>query len=389
MLSKRWYAVLFMALLYALSSVDRYITVLLLADIGAEFGASDTTLALLVGAAFSIVYAIGGVPVAYLLDRYHRIGIVAVGVLLWSVCTALSGLAPDFTWLMILRGGVALGEAVVTPATVSLVADLFDGRSRVRALAVYGLVASLMVTGALVIGGMALGLANHIAAAGATLVPWRLTFLVVGLPGIVLAGLAILTIGEPARQSGTVAKGNSTSLFAQRGFVRSNAAFFGFYYLGLGALNSIIVSALTWTPTIARRTFEVPAAEAGIKLGIAGVPGILLGTFLWLKFGEAAERTGSAHSYLKGFALATAVLGGGAFAAALAPSLDILLICAFIAAIGTAASTTLAPMLVQTIGPPTIKAQLTAMNILFGTLVGMTLGPLGVTVFAQLAGTSD
>lgn len=116
--SQPWYVVGLLCLIAALSYLDRYIIALLADPIINEMGIGATEIGLLIGLGFGLLYALSGVPVAYLIDRGTRVRIVGIGVIVWSLSTLASGFAPNFEILLLTRAGVAIGEAVLVPATV-------------------------------------------------------------------------------------------------------------------------------------------------------------------------------------------------------------------------------------------------------------------------------
>src|SRR5690606_11939401 len=123
---------------------------------------------------------------AHVIDGYRRVPLVVTGVMMWSVCTVVSGFASDFAWLMIFRAGVAVGEAVLSPAAISLIADLFPRDKRTLPTTLYTGVGAVMYSGSSIAGGAAVELATAISGYF-DMEPWRLTLLIVGFPGLLLA----------------------------------------------------------------------------------------------------------------------------------------------------------------------------------------------------------
>ena len=139
-----------------------------------------------------------GIPIAWLADRYNRVTIVSISLALWSLFTALSGKAGNYTTLALARIGVGVGEAGGSPPSHSIISNLYAPEERSRALAIYalGIPIGIMLAyfaSAGIIFGMVTG---KISAAAS---PWRMVMLAVGLPGIVLAILLRLTVREPVR----------------------------------------------------------------------------------------------------------------------------------------------------------------------------------------------
>jgi len=223
--NRNHYRLYVLALLWAaalLRFVDMQILAVLLQSIKAEFHLSDTGLALLGGLAFALFYGVLGIPVAWLAERYCRRTIIAIAVTLWSLMTVLCGQAGSFTMLFLARVGVGIGEAGAYPPTTSLLADYFPPALRGRACAV---IASAIPIGVLV-GFLAGTFLNvHLG--------WRLTLQLLGVPGVLLGVLLLLTLQEPPRGSADhkaviVESGNfrqsSVSLWQRRGYATLVAA---------------------------------------------------------------------------------------------------------------------------------------------------------------------
>lgn len=184
----RWYVLALLWCVALLRFVDIQILAVLLEPIRTEFQLSDTELALLSGLAFALFYGVLGLPVAWLADRFDRRLIIAVAVAFWSVMTALCGFATNFTTLFLGRMGVGIGEAGAYPPSTSLLADYFPPRLRGRA---YAILAAAIPAGVFVgylVGGMVSAQWG-----------WRAALLVVGLPGILLGLLVMLSVREPPR----------------------------------------------------------------------------------------------------------------------------------------------------------------------------------------------
>jgi MFS family permease len=184
----RNYVLVVLLIAYVVNVMDRAVLGVLLESIKNEFHASDTALGLLSGPAFALFYATLGIPIAYWADRTVRRNILAAAVALWSVATALCGLAPSFPLLLLARIGTGVGEAGGTPPSNSLIADYFRLEGRATALSVYALGVPL--------GGM---LGSSLGGWGNELLGWRETFVLMGLPGIVVALLVRFTVREPVR----------------------------------------------------------------------------------------------------------------------------------------------------------------------------------------------
>jgi MFS family permease len=198
-----WTMVVLLTVAYILSYVDRSILGLLIEPIKANLHLSDESLGYLIGPAFALFYATIGLPLGWLADRKRRTWIVAVGIALWSIATAASGLTRSFGQLFVARMSVGVGEATLSPCAMSMIGDSFPPEARGKPVAVY--------TAALALGS---GIASLIGAAVLTwaktssgielplfgaVKPWQFAFLVVGLPGLLLS-LCFFLMAEPPRQ---------------------------------------------------------------------------------------------------------------------------------------------------------------------------------------------
>ncbi len=183
-----WYVAALMFLLYSSNAIDRQILSILLEPIKAEFGASDTMMGFLTGPAFALFYATAGIPIARWADRGSRKLVISLSAVLWSLLTALSGLAASFGQLALLRVGVGVGEAGGSPPAQSLLADYFPPDRRGRALGLFAAGGSTGAAFAFLLGGLLW-----------SRVGWRGTLVIVGLPGVLLGALVWLTVREPER----------------------------------------------------------------------------------------------------------------------------------------------------------------------------------------------
>jgi len=138
-----WITVAFLTIAYLFSFIDRWILGLLIEPIKADLGLTDTQIGLLLGPAFAIFYATMGLPLGWLADRRNRVRIVAVGIGLWSIATAASGLAKSFIHLFIARMSIGVGEATLSPCAMSIISDSFPREKRSRPIAVYTTALSL------------------------------------------------------------------------------------------------------------------------------------------------------------------------------------------------------------------------------------------------------
>ncbi|MFK7912758.1 MAG: spinster family MFS transporter [Pseudomonadales bacterium] len=184
----RNYVLISLTVLYTLNFVDRVLVQILAQPIIEEFKLQDWQFGLLSGFGFAFMYTLLGIPIARLSERANRVRIIAAGVILWSVMTALCGLAGSFIALLLFRVGVGVGEAALTPPANSLIADYFIPKSRARAMGTYAMGVTLGGVFAAAFGGPL-----------AEMFSWRTAFIALGVPGIVIGLIFLFTVKEPPR----------------------------------------------------------------------------------------------------------------------------------------------------------------------------------------------
>ena len=366
---------------YVLNAFDRSVLNLLLEPIRQEFGLSDTQLGLLSGVAFALFYSTVAIPVATLADRWSRRNVLALSVLVWTVMTALCGVAGSFAALLLARIGVAVGEAGCNPPSHSLLADYFPAQQRATALGIYALGAPLgaMLTG--LVGGW-----------GSEHLGWRGTMLLAGAPGLLLVPLLFLTVAEPQRPAPRPrTQEPSTGMHAALSYLWSRPTY---RHLCLAAaLHSFAMyGASSFNPAYLTRSHGWTGSDIGQLVALTGLAG-LAGTFLR---GFVSDRLGAVRNeprwqlWIPGIATFALIpvqmvsyLGSGS-AMAIALLLSSLLSLVFF---GPSYATA------QALAQPGMRAMAAAMLLFSKALIGMGLGPLVVGMLsdqlAPVAGTDS
>lgn len=195
-----WYVLTVLVVVYILNFIDRQVVSILAVDIKRDLNLTDADMGFLGGAAFAVFYALFGIPLGRLADNWNRVRLLSVGLALWSTMTALSGFARNQLTLSLARMGVGVGEATASPTAYSLISDYFPKKQRATALAIYS--SGLYLGGgvSLFIGAMVVQAWNKAYPGGGPLdlVGWQAAFLVVGIPGLLLA-LWVASLREPIR----------------------------------------------------------------------------------------------------------------------------------------------------------------------------------------------
>jgi predicted MFS family arabinose efflux permease len=364
---RRYYVLALLTAIYALNFLDRTIFNVLIEPIKKEFALSDTMMGLLAGFGFVLFYSLLGVPIARLADRLNRRNIVAVAFAFWSAMTAMCGMAQGAATLALARIGVGLGESAGTPASQSLVADLFDKDDRPRALGIFAVGTYLGVFLGYFLGGW---VNQHFG--------WRTAFMVAGLPGIALALVLWLTVAEPAR--GGVNAGAAPPPRERIGptlaFLASQKSYV-LVLLGFCLTSYTNYATSAWIPPFLARVHHLSSAEvgtyAGTFKGLFGMAGTLTGGFVVAWLGRRDDRWKLWAPALMSL-LAGPVFAGCMLTRDFATMLAALGLTSFLVGFH------LGPVfaIAQTVARASMRALASALVLLTATCFGQGLGPLVV-----------
>jgi MFS family permease len=381
--SYAWFVVIVLTLAYTCSFVDRQILTLLIEPIRRDLHITDTEVSLLGGLAFSIFYTTLGIPIARLADQTHRRNLMAAGLAFWSVMTAACGLARSFWGLFAARVGVGVGEAALSPAAFSLLADYFPPRKVALAVSVYSMGLYFGAGLALMIGGSVVKAVSstpmHELPIVGEVFSWQLTFFIVAalsLPVLLLMSL----IREPLRRA-HVRKAAATtdaapsSWRALRIFMGENTRTLVCHISAFTLFGVGINCYLFWGPSMMMRTHGWDAPHAGFVIGamlfVLGTAGVYCGGWVADRLAASGRRDAILRAALIGILcgvpfllvtpllpdarLATITLGGAVFFMAYPQGLP-------------AAA-------LQVITPNPLRAQMTAIYFFIGNLIASGLGP--------------
>jgi MFS family permease len=364
----RAYVLVVLLLTYIVNVMDRGVLSLLLDSISKEFQLTDGQLGFLASLPFAFFYSTLGIPIAAIADRTVRRNVLAACCALWSVATAVCGMAFNFGSLVVGRALTAIGEAGGTPPSHSLISDYFSREDRATALSIYALGVPIGTMAGNLLGGWG----NHFFG-------WRATFLLIGLPGLVVAALVWFTIKEPPRGLSEV--GTPKPLEPPPPLwdvVKFLASYASFRHMCLAAgLHSVVWYAGSQLNAVFFiRSHGMSSGEAGTWLALfagVGAVGTLLGGLLSDKL---SARTGDRRWYMWVPGIATLVMVPFQFFAYLSNNLDVVIPSFFIMI--SLASMFFGPSFAvsQTLATLRTRAVATSLLLLVQTFVGLGLGPL-------------
>ncbi len=383
--ARAWTLVMLLVVAYAVAFVDRQILTLLVEPIKRDLAITDTQFSLLSGLAFTMFYTIMGIPFAWLADRGSRRNLIVVSMAFWSAMTAVCGLAHSFITLFLARIGVGIGEAGLSPAAYSMIADSFPSERRARPLGVYAAGAVLGVGMALIIGGAVVHWANSappVTLPGVgELKTWQLAFLIVSVPGPLLAVLLLLSVREPRRHEKTTPHGEPPASF--RLFLGERGVLFALLALGYSLIGVAIAAYLSWTPAFMIRTHGWSIARVGTIYGavllVFSTAGILVGGWLVDRLAARGTRAAVLHVSIGGSLLALPF----AIAAPFAPTGESAMATIGVMSLLFGLAQGLPAAALQAIASNRIRARVIALYLLIGNIIGFTVGPTGVAVISD------
>jgi MFS family permease len=253
---ERWYVLILMCLIYAINIADRYVVSTVLEPIRLELHLTDAGVAFLTGIPLALFYVAFGIPISWLADRSNRRNILAASLIIWSAFTALCGVSRNYWQFLMGRIGVGVGEAGGTPPSTAIVSDCFPADRRPMAMAVLALGAPI---------GAWLG--ADMAGAVAHAYSWRMAFVALGVPGLVVGAIVYLTVREPPRgRLDAIVDDIKPSLAESLRFLwRQKAAYHVVMGGGLCALWGW--GLIYWTPTFLQRAYNLDVGQAGEVTG--------------------------------------------------------------------------------------------------------------------------
>ena len=387
--SYAWYATIILTIAFTLSYIDRQILGVMVEPIRRDLGITDTEFSILQGAAFAISFTIFTVPAGWLTDRMSRSNLMSGGVFVWSIMTAFSGLAQNFLQLFGARAAVGMGEAVITPAANSILADYFPRDKLATPIAFFAASPFIGVGLAFMLGGPLVQYLEgkppiDVAVVG-QIYSWQIVFFIVGLPGILVA-LLVFLLREPARkglmasEKAGITKVPASEIFK---FLRVRKKFFLLLMLGFSGLSIQGYALFAWVTSFFVRVHDVSRADATLTYGaialVVGVAGSIFGGFR----ASQLMQQGRADATLRLVMYSAIVVTPLAVALGLAPHAWI----AFVLLVPITFCMAMPPGLVytalQVITPNELRGQVLASYLLITNFVSFLLAPLVIALLTE------
>lgn len=283
--TNKYYILIILTIVYSFNFIDRQLLAILQEAIKADLHLSDSQLGLLTGFTFALFYVVAGIPIARWADKSNRKNIIAIALFLWSFMTAISGFVQNYLQLALARVGVGVGEAGGSPPSHSIISDIFPPESRASALGFYSTGVNIGILFGFLLGGYL----NEVFG-------WRTAFLVVGLPGILLAAIVAFTIREPIRglaENKQAEQDESASFKSVLSLLWSRKSF---RHIAMASALTAFVgySLVNWTASFMIRIHGMATTELGIWLafiiGVGGAIGVFGGGVIADRLGKKDQR---------------------------------------------------------------------------------------------------
>lgn len=371
----RYYILFMLSLVCALAYMDRFVLSVLVEPIKLDLGLSDTQVGLLTGLAFALFYALFGIPFARLADKHNRSKLIAASVTLWSVMTAASGYATNFIQLLLARMGVGVGEAGCFPASHAFLADLFPGKQKAFAIGIFQAGGTIGILAGLILGGIL-----------SSKYGWQMTFIIIGLPGVLVGLIVWLTIDDKFRSKpalSTLTEDNKAdSVFTSiKTLLTQNSYRNIMIGLALGAFGNYGI--VQWLPSFLIRSHNVSLDDIGVMYGTVVGLGTLLGTLAGALFApkliardQKWEVLWAAYCFLIVIPLFVSCF--------LVDDINLSFLFLFLGLFVMTSGTGPSFAAIQTTAGPKMKATAVALTMLAMAILGQGFGPLVVGMLSDM-----
>ncbi len=381
-----WYVVMVLTATYTLSFVDRQIISLLVGPIKDDMGISDFEISLLQGMAFALFYTILGIPLGRLADRKSRKIIIATGVAIWSFMTVVCGLARNYTQLFLARMGVGVGEAALSPAAYSMISDYFPRHKLATALSVYFMGVYVGSGLAFIFGGLVI---DWVAGAGQVILPlvgeiaaWQLTFIIVGLPGILFV-LLVWSIKEPKRRGRLKEEGSVIPLSDSFAFLWQRKSLYLPIFIALGFHTLFGYASASWMPEFYIRLFDMTRSDVAYIYGFIVLVGSGGGVIMAGMLSDKLEARGVRHAKLAIIIGAMTIMFPFAFIQPHITSVEGSFAMLAVTALMTGMPYGITAAILQLVTPNEMRGFVTATYLFTINIIGLGFGPSITAAFTD------
>jgi len=385
-----WYTVIVLLCAYIFSFIDRQVLNLLVAPVRRDLAISDTQMSLLIGFSFAIFYSVLGLPFGRLADWVSRPRLIIAGMLTWSLMTGGCGLVSSYGQLFLLRMGVGIGEATLTPAAYSMISDSFPPAKRSMAFSVYTMATYVGGGFAFLFGGLLLRSFGTKEMFELPLLgpvrAWQTLFLILGISGILFV-LVLLTLRDPSRKGARVLESGSGSVKIERlpvgviwNYFAENRRTLVSLILGMSLVALAAYGTSAWAITFLVRNHQMSASHAGILFGGAQIVPGALGMITAGKLVSWLMKRGYRDAYMR---VAVMSCAGFIVPGILYPLISNATIVVTLMYVGTfflCMPTCLIPAAILEAVPNAMRGQATAVYLLIVNLIGLALGPTAIAL---------
>ncbi|MBL3960990.1 MFS transporter [Burkholderia sp. KCJ3K979] len=372
----RYFVLLILTITYTVSLIDRQLIAIMIEPVRRDLHLSDTQIGLLSGLAFGLFYALAAIPLSRIADSWSKSRLIAGCLCLWSIATAVCGLAGSFVHIFIARVIIGASEGGASSTSQALLADHFPPRQRATALGVYAVGVHVGAGLSLVLGGLSV----HI-------LGWRQTFLILGIPGIILALVLFLTLHDvhDHRRSSVrdALPGFTTSLriVAARPVLLLTACGYGLSILASQAL-------LNWFPAYMMRYYGLSAREVGLRMGLVAAASGAIGVALGGKLADILARKRPANrAHVAAGAIIAAVPMGVLSVSGLSEQQAFVWFGAYVFVAGFVAGPAFA--IVQNVAPPALRSLAAAVASATTVVIGQAVGPFAPGFLSDIMARFD
>jgi MFS family permease len=378
------YSLFVLTVVVMFTVLDRQVLALMIEPVKKDLGITDTQVSLLLGAAFSLSYAIGGLPIARLADRVNRRNLVAICLAVWSAATMACGVAQNYVGLLLARMGIGIGESGYGPAAWSIVSDSFRRERVAFATGILGIGAMAGTGVAMLMGSAALKLVEGfppVLPLIGVMHPWQWAFIVVGAPGMLWA-LVVLTTREPARRG----PGTAQRVVPVADVARFMARDWRTYLATIGGTCMKSLLALgpnLWMPSLMVREFGWSVPKAGMWLGVITILCAPIGMMAGGKLAEAWARRGRSDANLRMVLVALYLAVPVSILTPLMPTAPLVLVAYAMQMLATGLGFGPGIASFQIVTPGAMRAQVSSVMQFSTNVLAFALSPLIVALFTD------